>query len=104
MNPKFTVGNVAGPLPLFGKYYYFKLLERNEADETITLEKPGTREDINKLLVESRKNLLQASYAAIAMNEAKIENLLAKQVIDNPNELSGARPAQWHLASVRAAP
>jgi len=103
MNPKYTVGNVAGPLPLFGKYYYFKLLERNEADETITLEKPGTREDINKLLVQSRKSLLQASYAALAMNEAKIENLLAKQVVENPNDLSGARPAQAQSDSTPAA-
>lgn len=94
MNPKFTVGQVAGPLQLFGKYYFFKLLERNESEETLTLEKPGTRERINGMLVQIRKNLLQASYNAIAMNEAKIENLLAKQVVDNPNELSGARPAQ----------
>ena len=28
-----------------------------------------------------------------AMNEARIENYLAKKVVDNPNELSGARPA-----------
>ncbi len=104
MNPKYTVGNVAGPLLLFGKYYYFKLLERNEADETITLEKPGTREDINKLLVQSRKELLQASYAALAMNEAKIENLLAKQVVDNPNELSGARPASSADSTPAASP
>ena len=94
MNPKFTVGQVAGPLQLFGKYYFFKLLERSDADETLTLEKPGTREKINSMLVQIRKNLLQASYNAIAMNEAKIENLLAKQVVDTPNELSGARPAQ----------
>ena len=44
-------------------------------------------------LVNSRKQLLAASYQAIAMNEAKIENFLAKKVVDNPNELSGARPA-----------
>ena len=94
MNPKYGVGQVAGPLLLFGKYYFFKLLERNEADETVTLEKPGTREQVTSMLVQMRKNLLQASYAAVAMNEAKIENLLARQVVDNPNELSGARPAQ----------
>jgi hypothetical protein len=104
MNPKYVIGNVAGPLLLFGKYYYFKLLERNETDETITLEKPGTREDINKLLVQSRKDLLQASYAALAMNEAKIENLLAKQVVDNPNELSGARPASSADSTPAASP
>jgi hypothetical protein len=44
-------------------------------------------------LMNSRKQLLSASYQAIAMNEARIENYLAKKVVDNPNELSGARPA-----------
>ena len=28
------------------------------------------------------------------MNEARVENNLAKRVVENPNELSGARPAQ----------
>jgi SurA N-terminal domain/PPIC-type PPIASE domain len=93
MNEKFAVGQVAGPLQLFGKYYFFKLLERNMSEETLTLEKPGTREQINGMLVQVRKNLLQASYTAIAMNEAKVDNLLARQVVDHPNELSGARPA-----------
>jgi hypothetical protein len=94
MNPKFAVGSVTPAIPLQNKYYIFKLLERNEADETITLEKPGTREKVTNMLVQARKNLLQASYAAVAMNEAKIENLLAKRVVDNPNELSAARPAE----------
>jgi peptidyl-prolyl cis-trans isomerase SurA len=93
MSPKFAVGSITPPIPLQGKYYIFKLMERNENDETITLEKPGTREQITNMLVTARKNLLQASYTTIAMNEAKIENLLAKQVVDNPNELSAARPA-----------
>jgi parvulin-like peptidyl-prolyl isomerase len=94
MNAKFAVGSVTPAIPMFGKYYIFKLLERNETDETITLEKPGAREQVTNMLVQARKNLLQASYATIAMNEAKVENLLAKQVVDNPNNLSGARPAE----------
>lgn len=94
MNPKFAVGSVTPAIPMFGKYYIFKLMERNDADETATLEKPGTREKATNMLVQARKNLLQASYAAIAMNEAKVENFLAKQVVDNPNNLSGARPAE----------
>ncbi len=94
MNAKFAVGSITPAIPMFGKYYIFKLMERNEADETLTLEKPGTREKITTMLVNARKSLLQASYAAIAMNEAKVENLLAKRVIDNPNELSAARPAE----------
>ncbi len=93
MDARFTVGNVTNPIPVMGKAYIFKLLERNEKDENLALEDPKVRQQINQMLVESRKQLLSQSYAAIAMNEAKIENFLAKKVVDNPNDLSGARPA-----------
>jgi parvulin-like peptidyl-prolyl isomerase len=93
MNPQFSVGGVTNVIPLNGKGYIFKLQERIEKEESQTLESPGVRQQINDLLVNNRKQLLAASYQAIAMNEAKIDNLLAKKVVNNPNELSGARPA-----------
>lgn len=93
MNPQFEVGRVTNALPLQGKAYIFKLQERIEKDENLTLDNPTVRPQITQLLTDNRKQLLAASYQAIAMNEAKIENFLAKKVVDNPNELSGARPA-----------
>lgn len=93
MNPAFTVGSVTQPLKIAGKIYIFKLQERNEKEENLTLESPGVRQQITESLINARKQLLSSSYAAIAMNEAKIENFLAQKVVDNPNELSGARPA-----------
>jgi parvulin-like peptidyl-prolyl isomerase len=93
MDPRFTVGQVTNALNISGRYYIFKLVERIEKDENLTLDSPDVRPQIQQLLVENRKQLLAASYQAVAMNEAKIENFLAKKVVDNPNELSGARPA-----------
>jgi hypothetical protein len=93
MDPKFTVGGITPPLNIGGKIYIFKVQERNEKEENLTLESPGVRQQITETLINARKQLLSASYAAMAMNEAKIENFLAKKVIENPNELSGARPA-----------
>jgi parvulin-like peptidyl-prolyl isomerase len=93
MNPTFTEGRITNPVPINGKAYIFKLQERIDKEENLTLESPSVRPQINELLVNNRKQLLAASYQAIAMNEAKIENYLAKKVVDNPNELSGARPA-----------
>lgn len=93
MNPQFAIGGITNMVPINGKGYIFKLQDRVEKEETLTLESPDVRPQINKLLVDNRKQLLSASYQAIAMNEAKIENYLAKRVVDNPNELSGARPA-----------
>jgi peptidyl-prolyl cis-trans isomerase SurA len=93
MLPQFTVGQITNMVPLNGKGYIFKLQERIEKEENLTLENPEVKPQINKMLVDNRKQLLAASYQAIAMNEAKIDNLLAKKVVENPNELSGARPA-----------
>ena len=80
-------------IPFEGRYLIVKLQRKQETDEDRTLETPGVRQEITDYLINSRKQLLAASYQAIAMNEAKIENFLAKKVVNNPNELSGARPA-----------
>ena len=92
MDPRFQIGQVTGAQAQ-GKYYILKLQERHDKDENLTLESPGVREKVIEQLIGARKQLLSQSYAAIAMNEAKIENFLAQKVVANPNELSGARPA-----------
>jgi parvulin-like peptidyl-prolyl isomerase len=92
MNPQTPIGQIFTS-PIQGRYYILKLQERSDRDEALTLESPGVREQVTNSLINARKQLLAASYQAIAMNEAKIENLLAKKVVENPNELSGARPA-----------
>ena len=101
MDPKFQVGQIL-PTPMQGKFYIFKLQERSNTDENLTLESQGIRQQVTDSLINARKQLLSQSYAAIAMNEAKIENLLAQKVVKNPNELSGARPAGAANAAVPA--
>lgn len=90
---KFPIGQPIGPFNISGKFYIFKIQERVEKEETVTLESPGVRQQITDNLVNARKQILQASYAAVAMDEAEIVNYLAQKVVNNPNELSGARPA-----------
>jgi parvulin-like peptidyl-prolyl isomerase len=92
MNPQMQVGGIITARAQ-GKFFILKLQERSDRDEELTLESPGVRQQVADSLVNNRKQLLAASYQAIAMNEAKIENFLARKVVDNPNELSGARPA-----------
>ena len=92
MNPTLQIGQIM-TTQAQGKYFILKLQERSDRDEAVTLETPGIRQQVTDSLINARKQLLQNSYQAIAMNEAKIENFLAKKVVDNPNELSGARPA-----------
>ena len=102
MNPQTPVGKMLITRAQ-GKLFILKLQERSDKDEPVTLESPGVREKVVDSLISSRKQLLQASYQAIAMNEAKIENFLAKKVVANPNELSGARPAGSSTAPANTA-
>jgi peptidyl-prolyl cis-trans isomerase SurA len=80
-------------IPFENRLLIVKLQRKQEQDEDRTLETPGVRQQITDLLINSRKQLLSQAYMAMAMDTAKIENLLAKQVVENPNNLSGARPA-----------
>ncbi len=93
MNEKTRIGQIIGPVNIGGRLFVLKLQERIDKEENLTLESPGVRKQITDTLVNARKQILSASYAAIAMDEAKIENYLARKVVENPNELSGARPA-----------
>lgn len=76
-----------------GRFYIFKLTAKRLQSENLTLESPGVREDIKKALINQRQSLLNAAMMATAMNEAKIENNLAKDMLNSPNNLSGVRPA-----------
>ena len=81
-------------IPFEGRYLILKVQRKLEKDEDRTLDSPGVRAEVSDYLTNARKQLLAASYQAIAMNEARVVNNLAQRVVENPNELSGARPAQ----------
>ena len=80
-------------IPLEGRLLIIKLQRKQERDEDLTLESQGVRQRVTELLINARKELLWQSYGTIAVQEAKVENFLAKKIVENPNELSGARPA-----------
>ena len=101
MSPQLQIGGVITSRSQ-GKLFILKLQDRSDKDEAVTLEGPGVRQQVIESLGSSRKQLLAASYQAIAMNEAKIENFLAKKVVENPNELSGARPASASAPAANA--
>lgn len=79
-------------VPLEGKSYILKIAAKQEKDENLTLESPNIKPQIIDLLTNAKKQLLTQAFQARAMDEARIENYLAKRVVDNPNDLSGARP------------
>jgi peptidyl-prolyl cis-trans isomerase SurA len=75
-----------------GKWYIFKLAERRLTAENLTLESPGVRQQITQGLTNERKKILNAALLETAINDAKIVNNLAANMLNNPGNL-GLRPA-----------
>jgi len=75
-----------------GKWYIFKLTEKRLTAENLTLESPGVRQQITQALINQRKQLLNAALMETAVNDAKIVNHLATNMLNNPSNL-GLRPA-----------
>ena len=86
------VGDYTQPVRFNNKWYIFKLAEKRLQTENLTLESPGVRQQITQGLTNQRKQILNAALLEVAMNEAKISNNLATNMLNNPSNL-GLRPA-----------
>jgi peptidyl-prolyl cis-trans isomerase SurA len=84
-----------------GKWYVFKLAEKRLANENLTLESAGVRQQITQGLTNQRKAILNAALLETAMNEARIVNHLATNMLNNPGNL-GLRPAAGGTAPAQA--
>jgi peptidyl-prolyl cis-trans isomerase SurA len=86
------VGDYTQPAYFRGKWYIFKLAEKRLQTENVTLESPGVRQQITQALTNQRKQILNAALLEVAINDARIVNNLASNMINNPGNL-GLRPA-----------
>lgn len=75
-----------------GKWYIFKLAEKQLTTENLTLESAGVRQQIAQGLTNQHKAVLNAALLETAINDAKIVNHLASEMLSNPGNL-GLRPA-----------
>jgi len=79
------------------RWYIFKLQEKRLQTENLTLESQGVRQQIALALTNQRKDILNAALVEVAMNDAKIVNNLAADMLANPSNL-GLRPASSQAA------
>ena len=63
-------------------YRILKVITKEPAGQR-ELNDPRVQQSIRETLINSKNNLLQAAYYEVARNGAKIENYLAKSVVDN---------------------
>ena len=86
------VGDYTQPTYFRGKWYIFKLADKRLQTENLTLDSPGIRQQIAQGLTNQRKQILNGALLEVAMNEARIVNNLAANMLNNPGNL-GLRPA-----------
>jgi parvulin-like peptidyl-prolyl isomerase len=105
------VGDYTQPVNFNGKWYIFKLAEKRLAAENVTLE--SVRQQIAQALTEQHKAVLNTALLETAINEAKIVNHLAAEMLSNPGNLglrpaspnaTGSQPAQAPAQSPAASP
>lgn len=89
-----NVGDITEPVRSpDGRLSIFKLTNKRLQTEPLTLESPGVKEQIIAGLTNERKSLRVQLMTLLAMNEAKINNHLARRTFENAANLSGVRPA-----------
>ena len=88
------VGSFTEPIQFPSKrWYIFKLQNKQLQNENLTLDSPGVRQQITEALLNQRKQIINAALLVVAMNEAKVVNNLANNMLNSPKDLSGLRPA-----------
>ncbi len=86
-----------------GKWYVFKLAEKQLTTENLTLESAGVRQQIAQGLTNQHKAVLNAALMQTAIDDAKIVNHLATDMLNNPGNL-GLRPASANDSQPAQAP
>jgi peptidyl-prolyl cis-trans isomerase SurA len=81
-----------------GKWYIFKLADKRLQTENLTLESQGVRQQITQALTKQRAEIINAALLEVAQSEAKIVNQFAANMLSNPANLGGMRPASADAA------
>lgn len=86
-------GNVTEPIKdAGGRWHILKVTGKQTESRDLTLDDPNVRKRIQDGILDQRKQVLGASIQAHARDEAKIENFLARRMLDNPNSFGVLRP------------
>lgn len=86
-----------------GRWYIFKLQEKRLQTENLTLESQGVRQQITVALTNQRKEILNAALLEVALNDAKVVNTLAANMLSNPGNM-GLRPASTDASKPASTP
>lgn len=87
-----------------GRWHIFKVTQKRTESRDLTLNDPEVRKQISDFILNQRGQLLNAALLTRARDEAKIENYLAKRMVENPNSFGILRPLPQAASSPQASP
>jgi hypothetical protein len=97
------IGSFTAPVQFGNRWYIFKLQTKQLQNENLTFDSPNVRQQITVALTNQRKEILNAALLEVAMNEAKVVNQLASDMLASPEKMSGLRQAGPETAASPAA-
>lgn len=86
-------GDVTEPIKdTENRWHILKVTGKQAETRDRALDDPSVRKEIQDAILARRKQVLDAAIQARARDEAEIENLLARRMLDNPNSFGVLRP------------
>ena len=84
------VGSYTEPIRFAdGRWYIFKLTNRQLENRPLALEDPGVRDQIKQGLINQRQTILNEALIRNAMSDVTVVNRLAESMLNDPNMLGG---------------
>lgn len=78
---------------LSGAWYIFKVDNRRERAENLTIDNPQVRQNIVDTLLQQRQRVLFNALMVTAMNEADVKNYLAQRIVEDPKRIADMKPS-----------
>jgi hypothetical protein len=75
-----------------GRWHILKVTGKQTETRDRKLDDPNVRKEIQDTILAQRKQVLDGAIQARARDEAKIENFLARRMLENPNSFGVLRP------------
>ncbi len=98
-------GEITAPIKdQAGRWHIFKLTQKRTESRELTLSDPEVRKQISDYIVGQRNQLVNAAMLTTSRDESKIENYLAKRMLENPNNFGVLRPVPQSGASAATSP
>jgi parvulin-like peptidyl-prolyl isomerase len=86
-------GDVTDPIKdAAGRWHILKVTGKQTETRDRPMDDPNVRKEIQDGILAQRKQVLDAAIQARARDEAKIENFLARRMLENPNSFGVLRP------------